>query len=260
MFEPSQLRQVILVTRIINECKNQLSWHCQLCICSVDWALRQCMFYSTCMETDTSTDKYVTPTRAPLPPRGPSSSTCFWAPSPDSTCYSVWFTVLYLWANGPKLSARQKAHRCTLKVHHDVTHIAQPLSTAKGSSPQTLIVSMVHCCTWPPTLNMEMLWKQNLNIYIRWLWKRGYALLFIQLPCCMYFLCSGWGGESEEGGGQGDWSAQSGERQPSGKVKTVHQQIRQRCTIHHVRGGRAQIETSKIINTGEPCHQGLSIP
>lgn len=56
-------------------------------------------------------------------------------------------------------------------------------------------------------------------------------------------------GEKRETG-----SAQSGEKQPSEKVKTVHQQIRQQCTIHHVPGlseeARAQIETSKIITQG----------
>lgn len=183
------------------KCKNQLSWHCQLCMSTVDWALRQCMFYIQYLYGDRDMQKKYMRlyTHTPLPPRGPCSSTCFCTPSPDSTLYSVWFTVLYLWASRPKLTALEKAHRCTLKVHHNVTLIAQPLSTAQSSSPQTLIVSMVHCCTWPPTLNMEMLWKQNLNIYIRWLWKRGYALLFIQPPCCMYFLCSGWGGEAEKG-------------------------------------------------------------
>lgn len=33
-----------------------------------------------------------------------------------------------------------------------------------------------------------------------------------------------------------DWSAHTGKRQPSEKVKTAHQQIRQPCTIHHVPG------------------------
>lgn len=36
--------------------------------------------------------------------------------------------------------------------------------------------------------------------------------------------------------------AQSGKRQPSGKVKTVHQQIRQRHTIHHVLGLSGEAE------------------
>lgn len=52
----------------------------------------------------------------------------------------------------------------------------------------------------------------------------------------MYFLYSGWGGEAKNGTKEKvDWSAQSGERQPPEKVKTVHQQIRQ-CTIHQVPG------------------------
>lgn len=54
-----------------------------------------------------------------------------------------------------------------------------------------------------------------------------------------------------------------GEGELCEKVKTVHQKIRQRSTIHHVPSlsgeGRVQIETSKIINTGEQCHQGLSM-
>ena len=78
--------------------------------------------------------------------------------------------ALYLWANRPKLTALEKAHRCTLQVHRNVTHIAQALRAAQSpSTRKTLIVSTVHCCTWPPTLKMVMLWKQNLNIYIRWL-------------------------------------------------------------------------------------------
>lgn len=120
--------------------------------------------------------------------------------------YSVWFTALYLWANRPKLTAPEKAHRCTPKVHSNVTHIAQPLSGAQSSSSSLNSSSFPWSAAaasaavaWSPTLNMEMLWKQNLNIYIRWLWKRGYALLFIQPPCRMHFLCSGWGGEAEKG-------------------------------------------------------------
>lgn len=50
-------------------------------------------------------------------------------------------------------------------------------------------------------------------------------------------LSSAVDGEVRLGRGEkGDRSVQSGERQPSEKVKTVHQQIRQRCTIHHVPG------------------------
>ncbi len=175
--------------------------HSYICVLySVDRALRQCMFDIQYLYEDRHMHEIRDYSHTcPSPPRGPCSSTCFCAPSLHSAFYSVWFTVLYLWANRPKLTALEKAHRCTLKVHHYVTHIAQPLSAAQGPSPQTLIVSMVHRCTWPPTLNMEMLWKQNLNIYIRWLWKRGYARLFIQPPSCMYFLCSGWGGEAEKG-------------------------------------------------------------
>lgn len=247
--------------------KCELWWHCQLYVCNaLCWlsleAVHVLHTVPVWRQTHAGNNTWLH-VHTPLLPRGPCSSTCFCTPSPHSTFYSVWFTVLYLWANRPKLTAPEKAHRCTLKVHHNVTHIAQPLSAAQSSSPQTLMVSMVHCCTWSPTLNMEMLWKQNLNIYIRWLWKRGCVLLFIQPPCCMYFLCSGWGGEAEKGR-KGRLVCMEYERQPSEKVKTVHQQIRQQCTIHHVpglsRGSRAQIETSKIINTGEPCHQGLSIP
>lgn len=162
-------------------------------MCATDWALKQCMFYIQYLYGDRQMHKVICDC-TPLPPRGPCSGTCCCTPSPHSTFYRVWFTVLYLWANRPKLTALEKAHRCTLKVHRSVTHIAQPLSAAQSSSPRTLIVSMVHRCTRSPTLNMEMLWKQNLNIYIRCLWKRGYALLFIRPPCCMYFLCSGWRG------------------------------------------------------------------
>lgn len=43
-------------------------------------------------------------------------------------------------------------------------------------------------------------------------------------------------------GEERDQSAQSGERQPSEKVKTVHQQIRRRCTIHHVPGLSGEAE------------------
>ena len=131
----------------------------------VDSALRQCMFYIHSLSGGYT----------PIPPRGPFSSTCFWAPSSHSKFYSVWFTVLYLWANRPKLTALEKAHRCILRVHRSVTHIAQPLGTVHSSSPQTLTVSTGRRYTWPPILNMEMLWKQNLNIYIRW--KTGNALL-----------------------------------------------------------------------------------
>lgn len=75
--------------------------------------------------------------------------------------------------------------------HHSVTHVAHPLNTAQNSNPQILAISTLHCCTWPSTLNMEMFWKQNLNIYIRWLQKRAYVLLFILPPFSLYFLCSG---------------------------------------------------------------------
>lgn len=58
------------------------------------------------------------------------------------------------------------------------------------SNPQILAISTAaHGCQ--PTLNMEMFWKQNLNIYIRWLQKRAYVLLFILPPFSLYFLCSG---------------------------------------------------------------------
>lgn len=222
---------VVLTTRYFNHIKYELYVYCT--VLTRPWG-SACSTYSHRMETDTCAKKICGYT--PIPLRGPYSSTCFWAPSPHSTFYSVWFMVLYLWANRPKLTALEKAHRCTLKVHRSVTHIAQPLSAAQNSSPQTLTVSTVHRYTWPPTLNMEMLWKQNLNIYIRWLWKRGYALLFSQPPFSMYFLHSGWGGEAKNGRKRETGSAQSGERQPSEKVKTVHQQIRQRRTIHHVPG------------------------
>lgn len=43
-------------------------------------------------------------------------------------------------------------------------------------------------------------------------------------------------------GEKGDRSARSEERQPSEKVKTVHQQIRQRRAIHHVPGLSGEAE------------------
>lgn len=148
-------------------------------LCFADGALRQHMFYIQFLYGDRHMYKKICDyTRIPLLLRGPRSSTCLWTPSLHSVFYSVWFTVLYLWANRPKLTALEKACRCTLQVHHNVTHIAQPLSTTQSSSPKTPIISTVQRCTWPPTLNMEMLWKQNLNIYIRWL-QRGVMLFFL---------------------------------------------------------------------------------
>lgn len=115
-----------------------------------------CSTYSHWTEADTCTKKKKNPcSYTPIPLRGPYSSTCFWAPSPHSTFYSVWFMVLYLWANRPKLTALERAHRCTPKVHCSVTHIAQPLSATQSSSlppalHQTFTVSTAHRYTWTP--------------------------------------------------------------------------------------------------------------
>lgn len=57
--------------------------------------------------------------------------------------------------------------------------------------------------TWSPALNMEMLWKQNLNIYIRCLLekRRGYAPSFHSGRRAACVSCAlGRGGEAEEGG------------------------------------------------------------
>lgn len=91
-----------------------------------------------------------------IPLRGPLSAACFWAPSSRSAFYCAWFTALYLWANSPG-GGSPRCH----------THTAQPLRGAH--SPQTHTACTAHCYKWLPTLNMEMLWKVNLNIYIRWL-------------------------------------------------------------------------------------------
>lgn len=100
-----------------------------------------------------------------IPLRGPLSAACFWAPSSRSAFYCVWFTALYLWANSPG-GGSPRCH----------THIAQPLRSAQ--SPQTCTASTAHRYKQPPTLNMEMLWKVNLNIYIRWLLKKGLGSSF----------------------------------------------------------------------------------
>lgn len=65
-------------------------------------------------------------------------------------------------------------------------------------------------------------------------------LLFSRRAVCISYALDG--EVRLKRGEKGDWSAQSGERQPSGKVKTVHQQIRQRCTIHHVPGLSGEAE------------------
>lgn len=59
-----------------------------------------------------------------------------------------------------------------------------------------------------------------------------FVFLFSRPAVCI--SCALDGEARQKRGEKGDRSAQSGERQPSEKVKTVHQQIRQRCTIHHV--------------------------
>lgn len=110
-------------------------------------------------------NKSMRPTQPPTRPlsptllRGPCSSTCFGAPSPHSTFYRAWFMPLYLRANRPKLTALQKARRCTGKVHRRVTHIAQPLIAERvaGPSPPNLRASPPSV---PPAHGRQVLiWK-----------------------------------------------------------------------------------------------------
>lgn len=89
-------------------------------------------------------------------------------------------------ANSPAESPQM--HTESSPPCHTHTHSSASQRSEKARAPQTFTVSTVHRRTWPPTLNMEMLWKQNLNIYIRWLWKRGYALLFTPPLFSMDFL------------------------------------------------------------------------
>lgn len=212
-------------------------------LCCVDRALRQWKFYIQYLYGDRR-KIYVT-VEAHTPPslREALAAVHAAAPRPCILGFTAWFTVLYLWAKRPKLTALEKAHRCTLQVHRSVTHIAQ---LHKTQALQTLTVSMVDGYTRLPTLNMEMLSKQNLNIYIRWLWKRGYmALLFIQPPRAVRIPpCSGWGGEAGKGRKGESSLRRSGDRQPSEKVETVHQQIRQRRTIHHVPVCQGRLSTN----------------
>lgn len=160
-----------------------------------------CSSYSTCMEpeTDTCTKKYVT-IHVHIPPfKRPLLQYLLLHPIP------AFYILQYVIYGAVSMSKQAKSncpgespqmHTASSPQCHTHSSASQHCTKLK---PQTLTVSMVDGCAWPPTLNMEMLWKQNLNIYIRWLWKRGYVLLFILPPHCMYFLCSGWGDEAEKG-------------------------------------------------------------
>lgn len=68
-------------------------------------------------------------------------------------------------ANSPGESPQM--HTCKFNT---MSHIAQPLSAgSKLQRPKLPSFSVLRRCAPFPQLSMVMLWKQNLNIYIRWL-------------------------------------------------------------------------------------------
>lgn len=137
IYEPRRHTDNTTLTRYLKHINYEYELYVGCTLLTRPWGTA-CSTHGCRVETDTCTKKKKKKVcgHTPTPLRGPYSSTCFWAPSPHSTFYSAWFMLLYLWANRPKLTAPQKARRCTPKVHRGVTHTELSLSARReGSSP-----------------------------------------------------------------------------------------------------------------------------